>query len=195
MHLSPNNNHLPPVWAQPKKIPHKHPHGRNSAHPIDITPNNSSKARGIQPENLLKKVLPFPLKHKANSTLPNSSNKNPNNRVWKPKKNPSFLITRNYKQPSSISATSEYHKNRTRDREISILSPLKKKKKKIPQSSLLFPSSQQLQQQQNTTKSSKNIYNKASGRHGSKAKKTKKEDRLCILLSYISFSSLAQILT
>ena len=129
MHLSPNNNHLPPVWAQPKKIPHKHPHGRNSAHPIDITPNNSSKARGIQPENLLKKVLPFPLKHKANSTLRNSSNKNPNNRVWKPKKNPSFLITRNYKQPSSISATSEYHKNRTRDREISILSPLKKKKK------------------------------------------------------------------
>ena len=130
MHLSPNNSHLPPVWAQPKKIPHKHPHGRNSAHPIDITPNNSSKARGIQPENLLKKVLPFPLKHKANSTLRNSSNKNPNNRVWKPKKNPSFLITRNYKQPSSISATSEYHKNRTRDTEISILSPFKKKKKK-----------------------------------------------------------------
>ena len=192
MHLSPNNSHLPPVWAQPKKIPHKHPHGRNSAHPIDITPNNSSKARGIQPENLLKKVLPFPLKHKANSTLRNSSNKNPNNRVWKPKKNPTFLIARNYKQPSSISATSEYHKNRTRDTEISILSPLKKK---IPQSSLLSPSSQQLQQQQNTTKSSKNIYNKASGRHGSKAKKTKKEDRLCILLSYISFSSLAQILT
>ena len=131
MHLSPNNNHLPPVWAQPKKIPHKHPHGRNSAHPIDITPNNSSKARGIQPENLLKKVLPFPLKHKANSTLPNSSNKNPNNRVWKPKKNPSFLITRNYKQPSSISATSEYHKNRTRDTEISILSPFKKKSLKV----------------------------------------------------------------
>ena len=100
MHLSPNNNHLPPVWAQPKKIPHKHPHGRNSAHPIDITPNNSSKARGIQPENLLKKVLPFPLKHKANSTLRNSSNKNPNDRVWKPKKNPSFLITRKYKTHS-----------------------------------------------------------------------------------------------